>query len=210
MKVSALIALAKATVLKQLTVPEADVLSFVNLALLQVYKKFPINIKEQNLVLQETIHIYDLNPDVMQVVSVYTLEKYLRNPDGSSTSCSSDTVVELSVNDESDVNSFFTPTPGTGMITHPTTGQILSVLYRAGSVDIEADELESDLKVTPQYIEPLLMYIGYLGYLTLNSSTAVDDKFLIRFEVACASLKKTGMVNSEGSTNLRLDTAGYP
>lgn len=209
MKVSALISLAKSTVLKQLSISDPDILSFVNLSLLQIYKKFNINTKEQVIVLQEDIHIYDLNPDAMAIISAYTTEDYLRDFDGNLIGGTKGKIAEIPVNDDTDPNAFFTPTPGTGMLTYPTTGQIISLLYRAGSVDIESDELDLELKVTAQYIEPLLLYIGYLGYLSLSSPNGIEDKYLTKFEIASASLKKQGIINADSNTNNKLDNRGF-
>lgn len=211
MKISAFIALAKATVLKQLKLDDADILSFVNLAILQVYKKFPINVKEQIVVLQEDIHIYDLNPDVMSLVSAFTAERYLKDDKGAFIYSGStrDTIVEVTINDSTDPNTVMTPTPGMLMVSHPTTGQLLSLLYRAGSVDIESDELDEQIKVTPQYIEPLLMYMGYLGYTSINSTTGVGDSYLTKYNIACATLNKEGIVNKNSNTNTKLRDRGF-
>ena len=209
MKVSALISLSKSTVLKQLKIDDSDILSFVNLALLQIYKKFPINIKEQAIVLQEDINIYDLNPDLMAVSSAFTTENYIRDDDGNLIGGDAAKVVEIPINDDTNPNSFFTPTPGTGMLTYPTTGQIVSILYRAGSISIESDELDQELAITPQYVEPLLMYIGYLGYLSLNAANGKDDTFLAKYNIACASLSKLGITNADTNTNEKLHMRGF-
>ena len=211
MKISAFIALAKSTVLKQLSLDDAEILSFVNLSLLQIYKKFSINVKEQIIVLQEDIHIYDLNPDAMALVSAFTAKKYLKDDSGSliysgSTDAS---IIEVPLNDETDPNTVMTPTPGMIMLNYPTTDQLLSVLYRAGSVDIEADELDEHIKVTPQYIEPMLMYMGYLGYTSINSTTGVGDNFLAKHNIACAVLNKEGIVNKNTNTNNKLADRGF-
>ena len=209
MKVSTLITTARATVLKQLQVSEGEVLTFINLALLEVYKRFPVSTKEQIIVLEEGIHIYELNPDAMSLVSAYTESRYLRDQEGDLVSPTSSEIVEIPINDETDVNSLLTPTPGSGMISYPTEGQVVSVLYRAGPVTIESEELEEELKVTPQYVELLLMYIGYLGYLGLNSTNGLEDKYLTRFEVSALTLQKQGIVNVDGNTNSKLENRGF-
>jgi len=211
MKVSAFIALAKSSVLKQLALDDPEILSFVNLAVLQIYKRFPINVKEQVVVLQDDLHIYDLNPDVMSLVSAFTGENYLKDSTGSliSTGSSSTSIAEVTLNDSTDPNTVMTPTPGTIMVNYPSSGQLLSLLYRAGSVDIEADELDEQLKITPQYIEPLLMYMGYLGYTSINSTTGVGDTFLTKYNIACAALAKEGITNKNTNTNNKLKGRGF-
>lgn len=209
MKVSEFISLAKASVLKQLQLDDADILAFINLAVLQVYKRFPINEREQLVQLKEFHNFYELNDDFMSLVSAFTPQKYLKDDEGILIGFTDDKIVSIGANDDNDPNSFHTPTPGRGMVNYPSEGQPITLIYRAGIKEIQSDELEEELKITQQYIEPLLMYLGYLGYMSINSTTGVGDGFLTKYNISCASLQKNGVANMDSNSNIKLHMRGF-
>jgi len=212
MKVSGLIKLLKTTVLKQISVKDDDILTFINLALIQVYKKFSVSTKEQAINIYDDIHIYKLGPDVLNPTMAFTQEKYLKDLDGDEvvSSGGSSEVVEIGINDENDINSIFTPSPGEMMVTYPTTGQVIAVIYKASPDTIESDELDNLLVLPDQYIEPLLMYVGYLAFLSTGTSLEKGEGFLVKYNIACASLTKLGITNPDNTSNHKLIQKGFP
>lgn len=209
MRVSELIDLSKRTVFKQMSISTSDILANINLALLELYKDFSVNDKEQTLVLDSSIHVYSLNPDVMTITAVYTSEKYLKDGDGQPLNNTSNKVVEISLNNDKDPNSLLTPTANTCMVTYPTTGQIISIIYRAGSVSIEEDELDEVLPISQQYVEPLLMYLGYLGRMSINPASNDTAAFLQKYRSSVASINHLGIINKEHNTNTKLYDKGF-
>jgi len=211
MKVSDFLELVNSSVFKQLSIESDDALAFINLALLEVYKEFPINIKEQNIILDANINIYKLNDDVMSLVSAYTAEKYLKDSDGEllDNTVDANSIVEININTDNDPNSFNTPTPNMGMVSFPTTEQVISLLYRAGSTRIEPDELDTELEVGMHYIEPLLMYVGYLGHLSVSIASPESSAYLNKYMASVNSIKRLGIVNLDNYNKTKFSDRGF-
>lgn len=210
MLVSEVMALCDANVLKQISVNETDLLSYVNLALLEVHKKFDIIIHEQIIAVDPTINEYRLNDDVMIITAAFTAEKYLKNTDGSIAFITGDTPVSIPLNDEGDVNSVFTPSTRALLVPYPSEGQLISLLYKASPVVITEDDLDQELEVAPQYIKPLMMYIGFLGYLSVDAGIQTDnDNYQLKYEMACAEIKDLGLTNTNIVVNNKLEQKGF-
>jgi len=210
MKISELFTLIRASALKQLVVEDKDLLSFYNMGISELYKRFPINIKEQTIIISSDINVYPLNPDVMQIISVYTSGEFLVNKDGTRVKEQITEVVELPVNNEHDVNSIYTPTPGNILVPNVFDGQILSILYRASAVKVELEELNEEIQLSPQFIEPLLMYMAYLAHMSYdNASTQEHINFLQNYNISCGTIDKLGLSSKEATSNLKLKTRGF-
>lgn len=212
MLISNALTLVKRGVLKQLSVDETDLLSYLNMAMTEVYKKFDINIREQILTLDSNINEYALSADVMIITSAYTQSSYLKDAYGNAINSSAENrVVSISVNDEDDSNSVFTPSNGVLLVPFPTTDQVISLVYKASPEEITETDLEKELQLAPQYMEPLFMYIGYLGYLSHDSGIQTDnDNYLLKFERACRVIQDLGLTNVNVSTNRKLEQKGFP
>jgi hypothetical protein len=202
--------LCKAGATKQFVLDDTSMLAFLNLALTEVNKKFDIVMREQIIELNSATNEYKLLPDSMRVSAVYTDKSFL---EALTTGCipSSDgsDIVSLPINDDDDPNSVYTPSTGILLVPYPKDTQILSVIYKANSIMYTSDDLEKDLDIEPQYISLLVMYIGYLANLALESGQGQSMMLLTMFNQACADIVTHGLNTTNVVTNDKLNLRGF-
>lgn len=202
--------LCKAGATKQFVLDDSSLLAFLNLALTEVYKKFDVAMREQIITLSSTTNEYKLLTDVMKISAVYTDAKYTTVSTAGSTAHSAGTsIVSLPINDDNDPNSVYTPTSGILLIPYPVDDQILSVIYKASPVVYTQVDLEEELDIEAQYISPLVMYVGYLANLALESGQGQSMMLLSMFNKACAEILDYGLHSTNVITNDKLNVRGY-
>ena len=197
--------LAKNAELKQLAVKTDDsaVLGFINLGLLEIYKRF--SLKEAEAIITQTLgkSSYTLNsedPDVsvsendnlLLVVAVY-------NEKGE---C-------LPINDANDPKSIYTPTYNTIEIPDVIDGEILSVIYRVSPKFLTS--VDDTVPIPPQLLEALLNYVGYKGHTSINDKPAEGSpSYLTKFENSCLKVMYEGLLPQDDiSHSKKFITRGF-
>ena len=73
MTIDQVITLAKGGKIKNLAVADdtAALLGYINLGLIELYKRFPLKVEEHVIALQDGVSIYDMPDDFMWIVSAY-------------------------------------------------------------------------------------------------------------------------------------------
>jgi hypothetical protein len=210
MLVSDFFTLCKAGATKQFVLDDSSILAFLNLALTEVNKRFDIVMREQIITVDSATNEYKLLPDVMKISAVYTDVAYLETlTTGAIPSSDWSTVISLPINDDNDPNSVYTPNTGTLLIPYPKDNQILSVVYKANSIMYTSDDLEKELDIEPQYISLLVMYIGYLANLALESGQGQSMMLLTMFNQACADIVTHGLHTTNVVINDKLNVRGF-
>jgi len=201
MKVSDFIALVQDGSLHQTSVTQDSLIQFINLGLQEVYEKFSLKNKTTTITLTSATS-YTLPTDLTSIDSITSEGKYYRNDVG--------TVVVLSENFEVGINvsydkynSVFIDDNITLKVPNPIVGQILTIDYRATPVAVTALTLTSELPLANQFINPLMLYVTYLGFLQNGGANAVDVKSsLSLYEKACEAILMSGnYINSFGLNN---------
>lgn len=212
MTVGEVIEMAKFGELRNLVVgPDEDraIVSYLNLGLIELYKRFPLSVKEYLLELSADQEIYQLPSDCMWVItaygevpadmrSVYTNELEINNEDN-----------PLSIN-----------TVGWNQIQVPIAvdSAYVSLIYAAGpdsSQKITYDELgnykQSDISVPLQLIEPLLHYVGYRAHGAMDGNVQADNNtHYVRFDASCKKIKAEGMITHDNlNMDYRITDRGY-
>jgi len=203
--------LCRTTVWKQLEhLDDFDGIGYLNQAMVQLYKKFDINKQEQVISLITGTTTYTLNADYLIWVSAKTTQNYLRDFQGNII-IGGDAAkkVNIPVNDPTDPNAMVINTVRTAKFQYPTTGQDIDFLYRAAPVKILAEDGNQELILEPQYIEPLMHYVGYLGYLGLNVIGGESDSLLAQFNLACSLIIQDGIAPHEQYENTKLNDRGF-
>jgi len=191
--------LAKYSELKQLAVKDDDlaVLSYLNLGVLELYKRFPLEEAEAIITLRDGKTLYsldgidpdvsmDINKELLVIAGVYTTIK-----EGNKIK-----VIEMTINDEDDMSGVDTPSFNTVEIPAVKTGAVISVIYRVTPKFLTA--LTDTLPLPPQLLEALLNYIGYRGHGAVNgSANAEDQSYAIRFENSCKRVLLEGLITTE-------------
>ena len=215
MKISDIINLAIAGELKQLSVKDniSDIIGFINLGILELYKRFQPNTEEAIITMSSTQTLYKLEEGATNVSMVGPKDSVmyiigLYEEDG--------TNITDKLNKNDDPLGIFTPSYGTIQIMAPTDGGYISVIYvqnpiykKEGqepqygllSIPLIADQIDYtgwEVDLPLQLLEPLLHYIGYRGHGSVNGSlTTENNTHYTRFEASCKRIRDLGVLTQD-------------
>ena len=212
MTVGEVIDMAKFGELRNLVAgPDEDraIVSYLNLGLIELYKRFPLSVKEHLVELSTDQEIYQLPSDCMWIISAYgevpaDMRSVYTN--------------ELEINNED--NPLSINTVGWNQIQVPIAvdSSYVSLIYAAGpdsSQKIKYDEVgdyrESDIAIPLQLIEPLLHYVGYRAHGAMDGNVqAESNTHYIRFDASCKKIKIEGMLTGDNlNMDYRISDRGY-
>lgn len=197
MKASVIAKHAQMGELKQLSLnkDEESLLSFINLGMIALYKRFNLSVKTEIVQTDPSINVYDLrNEDISQVLVIYnstgeqlTYKRVL-----------GDTLYDITQ-----------LTPTSFLFKQPKSEQLI-FLYKANPPLIES--LEDDVPLLYDMLEALLNYIGYKGQTTTNRSTnsqvpTID--FYKMYEKSCFDLEQQGFAIDLFSTDNSVYDKGF-
>lgn len=166
---------------------DTDILSYVNLGLIELYKRFKLKTSESIIDLTNDDTIYELPEDCMYVLEVY-------DEDGDI----------YSLNDEDDQLSILTPSWNEIQVPNPEEGASISVIYIANPDWLT--DVESTIPIPAQMLEALLHYCGYRGHLAQNGDAQSENNVhYIRFEASCKRLSELGLF-AQDDLNYKLTT----
>jgi hypothetical protein len=179
MKVSEFIDLAITTTLAQTTVTQDSVLKFTNLGLNVLYSKFNLNNKTVLITLVEGTTQYLLPSDCINIESITTPMLYYRNYEGLLGTVIDDNdgdidLFDVPVNVNKDTNSVYVNSNNILTVNTPSTGQVLTVVYKASPIKLTTQSLNEELELPSSMLDVLLMYVTYLGFLQNMGGTATD------------------------------------
>lgn len=190
MTIRQVIDLAKASELTGLPAASRDetVLGFINLGVLELYKRFALRVEEWIVELEDDVSYYTAPKDFMWIVAAY----------GEVSKDSESTVNILPVNEED--NPLSVNTVGWNKIQVPmsVTGAYVSIIYVATPEKYYAiGDMDAEVDIPPQMVEALLAYIGWRANSTIDSGIQTEDSvWYSRFEQSCTRLEVKGFVNA--------------
>jgi len=208
MNAQAVIDLAKSSELKQVVVKKDDnaILGFLNLGMLELYKRFPLREAEAVITLRDGKTMYTLdvadadvsmeaNSEVLVIVGAYTVDK-------------SGDIVEMTINDEDSVLGINTPSYNVVEVPAVATGAQVSIIYRVSPVFLTS--LQDPVPIPPQLLEALLNYIGYKGYEAVDGTQKVDRvSHYTRFENSCTRVILEGLISTDDLISKKLYDRGF-
>lgn len=203
MTVRQVIDLAKVSELSGLGIANNDeaVLGFINLGVLELYKRFTLRNEEYIIELVDGVDIYTMPANYMWAIAAYG-EVDIR---------STETVNQLPINEED--NPLSVNSVGWNKLQVPVavSGAYISIIYVASPEVYTTDNLDEVLDLPPQMMEALLSYIGYKGNSTIDSGIQTEDNvWYIRFDSSCNKIREYAMVTSDDMyMNKRLSTRGF-
>ena len=203
MTIRQIIDLAKVSELNGLAIGNNDesVLGFINLGVLELYKRFSLRIEEYIIELVDGVDLYTMPANYMWLIAAY----------GEVDMRSTDTVNELPINEED--NPLSVNTVGWNKIQVPisVTGGYISIIYVASPTVYGLADLGVEVDLPPQMIEPLLAYIGYRANATIDSGVQSEDNaWYIRFDNSCNRIRQESMINSDDMfMNGRISKRGF-
>jgi hypothetical protein len=191
MTVDSLIEMAVNSELRGIAVSDdtETIINYINLGLIELYKRFPIETKELLLTLEGDSEIYILPEDCMYIVAAY----------GEVDEQSDQKVNELPINEEHHPLSINTVAWNKIQVPSAIEGNIISIIYAASPELIRYDEETGahnyqDVPIPASMIEALLHYVGYRAHAAVNGSIQAEHTtHYTRFEASCARIEGLGV-----------------
>lgn len=189
--------------------PEA-IVSYINLGLLELYKRFPLSVKEEIIELvYSPNNEYTLPTDFMWLITAFG-----EVPENQS----KESTRELSINNENDP--FSVNMVGWNKIQVPVAleGSYISLIYAAAPdvtqrvlIGEDTSYLTKNIALPPQLIEPLLFYIGYRAHGAMDGNIQSESNtHYMRFDKSCDKVQKEGMfTNDDMSMLYRVRERGF-
>jgi hypothetical protein len=195
------------------------IISAINLGLIELYKRFPIKVKELNILTNENRTEYVIHsskavsnmPNGSNPLDYYVIDS-LGNPfkdDLLKIDIVFKDSEELPLNDELQENSIFTTSHNVIKYPNPIAGSLL-LQYRGAAMPLAPCATELDyLDIPPQFVEALVLYVAYRTFAAINMNSAEAVNYYAKFEAACALLNQQGLWHKATSTNMRLVEGGW-
>lgn len=198
-----IIELAKYSELAQLSVKDKDeaLLSYLNLGLVELHKRFPLVVEEYVLALVDGQSIYTMPSDFMYLIAAY----------GEVDKNSQEVVNPLPINEEDNIMSVNTVTWNKVQVPLVTGGAYISLIYVANPTLLTISDLDNEVDLPLQMINALLSYIGYRGHAALDGTTATENNVhYMRFVAHCDEIDKLGLFTRDDMyMNSRIETRGF-
>lgn len=212
MTIAQLIDLAKSGKLRNIKVPNEtpSILGYINLGLIELYKRFPLRVEEALVTLKDGKTEYKLDhtdPDVSMPADadfMWIAAVYQEVPKGSPKHYS-----VVPVNEEDNPESVQTVNWNTIQVPVTTTGAYLSIIYVASPRYYTIDELDETVPIPPQMLEPLLEYVAFQAYVAADDSDSGYDRYYGRFETSCGRIEQRGMFNTDDMSMYERNLKGF-
>ena len=178
------------------------IITFLNLGMLELYKRFPVKTAEATYPVGSTTTLYALPPNFMYPIAVYG-----ENKDGVI-----DIEEKITVNEESDEQSVFFPNHKQVQVSSEIEGSRISVIYVAKPESYTVDDLGSEVDLPETLVEALLHYIGYKAHLGIRGDgQAENNAHYIRFDASCRKARELGVAYPTDSYKMpdRLKHRGF-
>lgn len=203
MTVRQVLELAKVSELNGLGIASNDeaTLGFLNMGVLELYKRFTLKVEEHIITLVDNVSIYEMPEDFMWLVSAY----------GEVDKQSPMLVNVLPINEEDNPLSINTVSWNKVQVPVSSYGSYISCIYVASPYLYTVSDLDNRIDIPLQMVDPLLAYIGYRANSAIDTGVQTEDNaWYIRFENSCTRVRTEGMMNSNDMfTNGRIDTRGF-
>ena len=208
MTVEKVIDLAVRGELKKLAVKDDtdSIISFINLGMIELYKRFPLDTEE---IIIELGRITDSNDSYERISdTVYKLPNDLMyisaayEEDGT----------EIGINKEDDPLSIMTISWNKIQVPVATSGAFISVIYvKEPALIVNTPEaLAEDIELPVQLVEALLHYIGYRGHGSIDGNIqAENNTHYQRFEASVQRAKMLGVMTADGPLSRNVQEKGW-
>jgi hypothetical protein len=190
MRVDDLIQMAQNSELRTLAVAQDEkvIIGYINLGLVELYKRFPVETKEVLITLEGDSEIYILPEDCMYLIAAY----------GEVPEYTDILVNELPVNEEDNPLSINTVAWNKIQVPASIEGQVISLIYAASPELVRYDEETGahnyqDIPLPASLLEALLHYIGYRAHAAVDGNIQAENStHYTRFEASCSRIENLG------------------
>lgn len=206
MLVSQVISLAASSELRQLPMKDdaEAVIGFINLGMLELYKRFPLKTEEAIITLVDGKSEYKLDgTDANVSMPVGAITNMLVVSD-----CFDENGNNVSINNENDKLGIMTPMYNLVEVYGLTDHELLSVLYQVAPDFVTS--VDDTLALPPQLLEALLHYIGYRGHSTITVDIKEQNNtHYMRFDQSCNRVTEKGLVVPDDMESNYFEQRGF-
>lgn len=193
---------------------EKQILSYINLGLIELYKRFNLRTEETVITMVEGQSLYTLD-----LANVYhdpdNLGGYLDALPGELNmvlGAFNEIGNPYPLNDETDPLSVNTPMYNVIQIPNPVAGEGVFIIYRAAPDRLVWQEDVSliNVPISPALLEALLHYIGYRGHGSVDGSIqAENNTHYMRFDASCKRVTALGLVTMDALMGNNVQEKGF-
>ena len=179
------------------------IVTFLNLGMMELYKRFPLSMKEEAITRIQGATLYALPSDFMYPVGAYNVPT-TSNPDNE--------LAELGINESGSENSIYFPNHKQVQVPSKIEGDHVFLMYVCNPEKYTADNLEVELDLPETLIEPLLHYIGYKGHAGVKADAQSENNaHWLRFDRSCQKARDLGVAHTINSLEMtsRLNDRGF-
>lgn len=203
------------------TTRDTQIITNINLGLIELYKRFPIKLSEvivqlnsrrthytissahaesnkpidgnsDDYYVMDSLY-YPFKDDLNQIEVVY-------NEEGE----------ELPLNDENLTYSLFTVGHNVLLHPYPENENAISVIYRASAPLLVVDgELTQIVEIPDHLLELLTTYVAYKTFASISLNSPEATGYFTKFEASCNLINNLGLISKPSNTNLRLEINGW-
>jgi len=200
-----------------------EVISYINLALVDLHTRF--NILEKSFILRQYDHItdYTISYDFALTNPADPGEtyRYIRDTENDLfdddvlkiTKIVDEDGVSVPLNDENNSYSLFTPSHDILEIPTPQEANELGVIYRAYPAEIPLDDVAPGsyiVDIGRNFLAPILSFVGHRAHISLpKGDGAIASASFNRYEALCKHIKDHGTTTSDRTTNSKLTDRGF-
>lgn len=181
---------------------DTAVIAFLNLGMLELYKRFPLSQKEYVINSGTTTASYSLPDDFMYVLSVY--DDAVMYSDGSPK--------ELPINDASQESSVYFPSHKTIQVPAYDNRTYVAVLYVGKPETYTVNDLNCEVDLPETLIDCLMHFISYKAHLGIRGDgQAENNAHWSRFERSCKNAQELGVAYQMDSWRMgdRINDRGF-
>lgn len=217
MQVSEATQILQNSALKQLAVKDDQVavMGFINMAILEIYKRFPLWEADAVITQADGVSIYNLteaDPNVsidlsdnqlMVIQSVYDEDgiPYVINNN-------KDPVKHIKETSENPRSILQTPKYNQIKVKNIVPGYQMDVVYRAAPLFLT--EQEDEIPLPPQFNEALFLYVSYKAHLGVKAGIKDENNtHFIRFEASCNNVDTEGLFPQQGLESNKFEQRGF-
>jgi len=176
------------------------IIGYVNLGLIELYKRFPLDVQEHLIELLDGVEVYTMPTDFMWIVAAYD-----EVPEGSSV-----VVLPIPINEEDNPVSINTINWNQVQIPVTVTGSYISIIYVAAPSYFTESDVAEALPLPPQMVEALLHYIGYRAHGSDDGNVQAENStHYQRFELSCKRIEQMGMFTSDDLSMIDRNMKGF-
>ena len=205
MIVSDAIDLLKTSELKQVSAKtdKPTIIGFINLAVLEIYKRFNLWESEAVVTMATDVLLYKLDGVDTNVAIDLSDHQLLMIEE-----VYDELGEKLALNDEQDPYSVSTPQYHQLEIQEAVDGQTMGIIYRAAPKFLTNEKQE--IPIPPQFLEALFHYVGFKGHGGVKAEGAGSNTYYKLFENSLKMVKEEGLYAQDDLNSHKFENNVYP